>query len=363
MRRDPEIYDLPRQDETVACSCAQVAARPRRLGAAAEALAWTIASLPLGWLLLRADRPSGPVWTIVFDAAHVVLSAGLASVLLRLSPRLLSGVFSRAGMHHVVAGGTVLVVGGGLEIAQFFVPGEPSLPDLARDALGAAAALVLSHSRHVEPTRAWGRRRLRAWALRALGASLLCLGLAPSFGAARAILLRHRAFPVLLTFESAWETRFASTTGNATLEFVPPPRDFTRAQGHGVGKVVFAGSKYPALELDEPFGDWSAFDALVFDVYSPEPGPIGLGIRVHDRGHGHAYDDRFNAEADIRPGQNTISIPVAAIRATSGRSMRLDRIQAAIVFLYRPRRATTLYFDSFRLDAAVVGADRPTDHR
>jgi hypothetical protein len=305
----------------------------------------------LAVFLATVHRPSGHLWPHLFNAAHVLISVVVAVVALRLSRRFLAKTFPGRSAHYWVAAAVVFCLGGGLELAQFVIPGEPSLKDLVGDLLGGSAGLLfaLSLDDHSAPGR--GSPTARRWLLRGVSVGLLCWGLLPSAKGAAAVARQSRAFPRIAGFEATWEKYFVSAGDGAELAVEPPPAEFTRARGHAVGRVVFTQAKYPKLELSDLTGDWSSYASLVFEVYSPEKSPVKLTVSIHDDGPVREYADHFNTVLAVSPGQNTISLPVDFVRTgASNRPMHLGRIESIVMFLTNPPRPVTLYFDEFRLE-------------
>jgi hypothetical protein len=297
------------------------------------------------------QRPTGLLWENLFDAAHVVVSFVVALAGLRLSRRLLALRFRTPWTHYLVSLGLVGVIGGGVEILQFFVPGTPSLGDLARDLLGGGALVLAALSFDRQTLSAVARSRFHRWSLR--GAAILCfgVGLAPMLATAAAVVHRQRQFPLLARFDSVLDRHFVFVADGASLSVESPPAAYTAARGKRVAKVVFANGTYPKLALSEPLGDWSEYRSLAFDVYSEATTPVSVVLRVHDRHHNFEKQDRFNVRLVIHPGENGIAIPLESIRlAPVGRRMDMTAIVSVAVFASSPKQPIALYFRDFGLE-------------
>jgi len=61
--------------------------------------------------------------------------------------------------------------------------------------------------------------------------------------------------------------------------------------------------------------DWSGFDALELDVYSEATDPLSVSILIGDEAWqaNSTYWNRYNGESSVRPGANTLSIPLGGL--------------------------------------------------
>jgi len=133
-------------------------------------------------------------------------------------------------------------------------------------------------------------------------------------------------------------------------------------------KVTFhKGAPYPGFTGDRETGfplDWRGYDYLRADVFNPNPRQVSYNIRIDDA-QSTGYPTRFNSEGlAFRPGRNTLELHLPSLRTTDGsRNLDLGRITAFIVFLDRPRRDVTLYFDNIRLEKAPAAPQVEGLHR
>lgn len=317
-----------------------------------EFIVWSALAALLALVLGVIKRPGGFFWSPLFDTAHVVLSGVAVVIGLRLAKRLLpQGLDGRLPYGLILA--CVVALGGCLEIYQLYGPGEASWGDLGRDMLGAFSTtlLAISFDSKFCASLSIRLRTIVAWSLRLIAMVLLCSGAATLVDVTLALVHRARLFPSLCGFESRWDRPFTITANGALLSFKTPPREFTRARGAAVGKVIFAGREaFPQFELRGGFGNWSAYETLAFEILSLEAEPVTLTLRVHDRNHTNEYSDRFNREFEVQPGQNSITVSIDDIRtAPARRTMDLGAIASVVLFADSPRRSFTLYFDEFRL--------------
>ena len=141
-------------------------------------------------------------------------------------------------------------------------------------------------------------------------------------------------------------------THNAAVVAAPPPAGWEDNRTSSTGEVTFAtGVDYPGFIIDDPVPDWTGRAALRFAVYSAEDTSVTLHMTVEDHLHNREYTDRFNRSFTILPGANRVSIPLEAVESgPTGRPMDMRSIANINVFVYRPARPVTLYFDDFRLE-------------
>jgi len=128
-----------------------------------------------------------------------------------------------------------------------------------------------------------------------------------------AYLYRDWNFPLICGFESIWENRFLNTR-DADIERSRPPENWGSSDDRHVGKVIFFSGRYPGLEIQEPYPDWTGFDFFGFEVFSEMDTTLNLTVRIEDFYHNDEYADRFNRTFIIEPGFNKISIPLDEIR-------------------------------------------------
>jgi hypothetical protein len=316
-------------------------------------------------LLLLLYRLPDTAWGAALqDWGHVPLFGLFAGVLLALmrsasfSSRALPG-----GRAHQAAFAAAVALGALTELAQRFQPGRTaSLADLARDALGAGCVLALAAS--FEPAlragRLW-RSRARRWTVRGVALAALLAVSAPLASLAWDYAERDRAFPRLLSFESAWEERFL-TLQSAELVATPPPPGLAAApHGERVGRLTLSPEAARAVDftgysgffIDEPYPDWRAYRTLRFSVFSERPAPITLSLRIEDEAHqrDNTPGDRFNHDFSVVQGMNEIEIPLSEVeRAPRTRRMDMERIRIVHLFVYLPDTPLRVHLDDWRLE-------------
>lgn len=106
-------------------------------------------------------------------------------------------------------------------------------------------------------------------------------------------------------------------------------------------------------------GDWRGFDALELDVYCETPDPVAVSLLIGDQDWqaNSTYWNRHNGELSLRPGANTVSIPLGGLyRGEVGsryNDLRTDIDVGKIVRLdfgfSAAGRGGPLYLDNLRL--------------
>lgn len=287
-------------------------------------------------------------WDAFFDAGHAPLF-GLAALSIR---SLLASEAHVAGVWRTSAAafGLALAAGAATEIIQRVLPSrDASLIDLARDAAGAGAFLLLWslylawRRPGTAPTTATGRAGLAAVAvlvLLAAGGQLL-------FTTA-AYVGRNRAFPVMFSPDGPWWQRpFVSTRGAGLTPGMPPGR-------HGAGPWVrldLKPGRYAGLELAEPYPDWRGCARLAFTIVSDQDAPLDLVLRIHDSAHDRRFADRFNRPLTIVPGENHVTVDLDDVRwSPDRRQMDLTRIRGVMLFVIRSVQPAHVYLGPIRLE-------------
>jgi hypothetical protein len=115
-------------------------------------------------------------------------------------------------------------------------------------------------------------------------------------------------------------------------------------------KLELFPSDYPGLAPMLAVNDWRAYGAFSFDVYNSQKEEVPLTVRIDDAKDSPDYADRYNKTFNLKPGINSIIIPVKTL-TTSGtdRKLNLKNIYEVVIFMARPKEKVVLYFDYFRL--------------
>lgn len=276
-------------------------------GRAAVPLAIVAILLPA--LALFAALPSRPlILAALNDAAHAPVFALLTLVLVRLfSLRTRWNAAARCAAAFALA----VAAGAAVEILQSLIGRDAEWSDLARDALGALAAVGIVIA--VAGRRWLGGEIFTAAALAALW---------PLGEAGLAYRERQRQFPTVLDFDSRLDGYFLQT------------RAVTAAPGDGCTAYRATGGGWPGVTHVEPQPDWRGRRALVVDVANLGSTPLVLTLRVHDARHDNRSVDRFNRSFELPPhARARISTPLAEIAAApEGRELDLAKVAGLILF-------------------------------
>jgi hypothetical protein len=313
-----------------------------------ESILWILGGICLTGFVLKYDRSQKLYLKYVFDVLHVLLSGVVALVGLRISRLLFTKFPDKSLKHYVIALGAVLVVGGGFEVAQGFVAGDPSWNDFARDMGGGTFVLLLVLGLNLK--REFSRIQR---ALLILGAVLIAaLTLYSNLAKCIAFVQQYRSFPLLESFETQWEQDLLSIEEGAVLLREKVPAGFSKAKGDWVGKAIFkTGNGSPSIALPSVDGNWSIFKELRIDVYSPEPQPLEIILGIKDSWPNKSHLVQFYSIMEIKPGESSINIPVRDIRPHSGnRQMNVADMDYLYFIRKLPTKEITLYFDNFRLE-------------
>ena len=115
-------------------------------------------------------------------------------------------------------------------------------------------------------------------------------------------------------------------------------------------KLELFPSEYPGLAPMIKDTNWSKHETLRFDVYNPQSSVLPLTVRIDDRDESADFNERSNKTFSIKPGANTVSIPLKSlVTSGGGRPLNLKSIRRLVVFMGQPKETTVLYFDYFRL--------------
>jgi hypothetical protein len=210
----------------------------------------------------------------------------------------------------VVIGLTLL--GGATEIIQGFIGRDSELDDVARDFVGATVAASLWL------TVRWPDRRRYLAGLLVLG--LVGLWLTPLVQCGLAYLQRARDFPVLAQFRGHRDLYFIQYTGG-------------RLESQALS-VSLAEGEWPGVTLIEPKPDWRGFRTLSLDLSNPAATALLMSLRIHDRSHNFATDDRFNTQLQLAPGARvTFDIPLDQV-AASPRTRKMDMAHISQLTLF-----------------------------
>ena len=273
-----------------------------------------------------------------WDLGHILFFSIFSYLILVNWPKRFETTFWRQGIFVIFI---VICLGGLVEFAQTGSIRTPDIMDLIRDIIGALVAL----SFWAPARKRVSKVKLRIW--QAISATLVALAFLPL---AIALLDERKAlkqFPALADFESRFE--IDRWTGDADFSIDHE----TYHHGKASLKVELNTSLYSGVGLKYFPENWQHYNELQLSIFNPDPEPIHLTCRVHDRQHTRGlqlYADRFNRKFSISSGWNLIRIQLNQIEnAPHNRTMALNQIQGLGIFAISLSKPRTVYVDYVRL--------------
>lgn len=315
--------------------------------------AWPKGLLALGGILLLlwvlwSGRPPRPtiLWHEVYNLGHIPLFGLIALLALAASRALMPVLDSRPFSHYLVAFVSVAVISLVTELVQLGVPGRSAeVQDAVHNLIGAICFLAIRAAFDPRYRPQPNRALLVGAALFALfvsGWDLIELGW--HYG------MRAAAFPVVVDFGSRWQEPFLSMP-RASLTMVPAPEGWRDKAGQRVAEIRFPHERWPGVTVREPYPDWTAYQSLRVQVFSPEDQPVPLTFQIEDATHNQQYGDRFNRTINIVPGLNDLTISLEDVRkAPAGRELDLSSVAQIILLTNRPEQPFRLYVSDIRLE-------------
>jgi VanZ family protein len=285
--------------------------------------------------LLFARLPIPPTY-----AGRAIENAGHLPVFLLVTFGLLTVLRADYRVEGVRLYALAGLLGAGLgfvsEVIQRPLARDASWEDVFSDAMGALCALAL-YALFDRRTAISRPQRLAAFVV-----ALACLAfyLAPLVRMGQAYVQRNARFPVLVDFAARFEPVWIVGYGT------------NRNVIRGALDVNFSGDGIPGVSLREPVPDWSGYKFLVVDVENPDAQVLNLGVRVHDRGHGQVFSDRFNRGFALAGGERrTLRIALEEVRrAPRGRLMDMGHISDITLFRDGNRGSRGLRIYSMHLE-------------
>ena len=272
---------------------------------------------------------------VLHKAGHPVVFGAIALLLLSLLGNRANGKREYCWRHYFSAFGMTIAIGAATEIAQQFTHRDSSIVDVLSDATGAAACLAL-HAGWFGATSVAREPKVRI-ACWTLGLLATLTAAAPMTWCLVAYAWRDVQFPVIAQYRSAPDTYFISAeAGNTSTALLPAK--WAGANDEKAFRIAISNGSYPGISVTEPYPRWRGFTSLMLDITNPGKSPLALVVRVHDRKHNNAYDDRFNRDVTIDAETRvTLAIPIGEIaRLPANRLLDLDTVAGLIIFAAKP---------------------------
>lgn len=269
-------------------------------------------------IVVFADVPGTAKYSsVIQNSGHAPAFGALALLLLNLLPAHSNGLLRRLGYAFALTVG----LGIATELAQAVLHRDAEVEDVIHDAVGALGALgFYAYSR---ARRHRTERCLSPLLGLAVGIACTAMAIAPLVWCVMAYQHRGTLFPVLAQFRSPLDLYFVSSTD--------PKAAITQDTLY----ARLENSAWPGIELSEPAPNWSNYRELRVDVSNPGKTALPLAIRVNDRQHNFAFDDRFNRSFIVAPGSRlTLRYSLDDI-ANAPRSRHMDMHNIATVIIFR----------------------------
>lgn len=297
---------------------------------------WLFLALLLPWFFVggpgyESSRSIEEAWNV----GHVVFFAVFTLAVDRHFHlcRRLSGL--RIGFFLLI----IVGLAASIEFLQTLMPGRvSSRQDILLGVAGGVIVLLWQFSGQL---RAGGKT-----ALRGCGVCIIIICLLPLLLNGYDEYRAWRDFPVLADFESALELSRWGDKDNI-LRVQAPVKN-----GRFALKVSLTTDKYSGIGLRYFPENWHGARALTFKVFNPGE-MVALHYRVHDwkhRGKDQDYANRFNGQANLSSGWNTITVPMEEIvNGPKERRMDLAHIRGLGFFVIELPSERALYYDDIRL--------------
>jgi len=291
------------------------------------------------------------LWRELQNTGHTVLFAVLALLALCSYGTAVPARRQRSWQGYLAAGTVCLLCGVGVEIVQLTAGGDADAIDVLRDLAGILVAL--GGCACLDPRLARAGTPLLHSAFRTglltLTTGLGIAGLYPLASLAWAYHQREQAFPVIIDPAAAWARPFLQLQ-HASLDPVTDPSVCASTRTGHLARLRLAPVPFAGFSVIEPRPDWSGHELLILDIFSVQPAPLELTLRIHDARHNQVYADRYNRLLTLSQGHNRIRVALAEVRdAPAGREMDMSNIAGVMLFAANADSPTTVCVGALRL--------------
>jgi hypothetical protein len=276
----------------------------------------------------------------LLDAGHAPLFGVAALVLLRLAPRERKGTLRE----YLVVLFLATILGILTELVQRVEGGDAEVKDVVDDILGAASFLMIHWTVRHRSSASF------CWLLRLTSMAVLVAVVWPPMLSGMATFHRDRAFPVILDFNSVWDSRWCRPDG-AVFEIAPAPPRAGQSVGNRMGRITFEPFKLSIFLIDETHPNWTGYREFVFTVYSELSTVVQLELNLYDRQYRKRDSDSYHTLLTINPGMNTIRIPLADVeRGPATRRMEMTSMYRIALSAIHPKNRFSVYLDALHLE-------------
>ena len=233
-----------------------------------------------------AEFPTQNEFTTSFSNwMHVPMFAAITAAMLWLWPT------TRIGL--LITG--LAIVACSTEALQFFTGRQPSLADLAKDALGTGLAIVFLRTRTMQS-------RLVGVVIVVVATLTVPSTYLVGYAHQKAI------FPTLFEPQHVLSKilNHSSSKPRYTTD-----HNWTKYHDRQVLALQWNDERWPGLRISETIENWHDYDNFVFDAYNLEttPQPINISVRqIQKRGTTGRY-----ITMQLQPGDNHISVDLAGL--------------------------------------------------
>jgi hypothetical protein len=290
------------------------------------------------------------LWGEIQNFGHTPLIGTLALVLLWLSRLVLSSKIKKPVIHFYVAFFIAIFLGGSIEIAQIFLPGDADWFDFFRDILGAGAFLCFfaAFDPHLISYYHRRSRGILKFPL-IISVVLMAVAITPGILWVSAYIQKIKIEPFICDFNSNLELKFIDVK-DANLSLVHAPSQWKKSDEDLVGELDLKTVGNPGFTMVEPGSDWGKYKDLSFEIYSPVDTAIMIYFVVEDFSGQDIDEDRFNDALKVNPGLNEISIPIKKIEnGPVSRKLDLNDIRDFYLYTAAPKSNLRLFIDNIKL--------------
>ena len=307
-------------------------------------IAFAVAYLLFSVFLLLMPLPLRErFWARAADLLHIP-AFGIMNFLFLLIARQHSKSWWRMP---IMVTACTMSLSGLIELTQGFFSRSPSLDDLFRNSLGAAASLLIFKVLECwSSDNKWPRRLL-------ITSALIVIAIAVAQPTASIIdVYRQKAdFPVLANFSSRAELE-RWYISSARVQRTP----ISATAGSAGLKVEYLPGDFPAIQLQEMQRDWSQYRTLATELtHLPESlsESIVIQLRITDRRSRRDQHPGFIDRIELQRGESIdwrFDFQAAQAALVENQRLRIDRINFVEFLAVEPQEPASVRYGRVRLE-------------
>ncbi len=223
-----------------------------------------------------------------------------------------------------------------MELVQYYVGRIASVSDLIRDGFGIVAASACYFA---------CTKRRTVWQILAciiIVGAMIMASLKSAWPWLQARWLLAQQFPVLMNAEQPNIHRYIHGLHGSHYKVVPAPPAWA---GNGTQVLDVAlpnNGRYPGFKLRSPYSDWSGYNRLDFEVFSPKTQALKVEVNIFSVQDGKAL--RATLYSFIVPGANLVSLELSSLKTYNPKSITGVEWRALDASI-----SAHLWFDNIRL--------------